>query len=122
MKSDDGATRAEVAGRPAIALQSGSVFGSVETASSFFERGSLGYSDTTDPSKYDGLELRTDHLEVTPLEVDHVFSSFFEDRTTTDLERNVAPAAQYPPSAVRPVTSSTELLVPMRSAPASRSS
>ncbi len=80
MTSDDGAASVAVAGRPTSELPAGSVFGSVKTASSFFERGSLGYSDTRDPTRYDALELRTSNWRVTPLEVDHVSSSFFEDR------------------------------------------
>jgi hypothetical protein len=79
MESDDDETRVEVVGRPSSALQSGSVFSDVEAASTFFERGSLGYSDTSDPREFDALELRTENWHVRPLEVDHVFSSFFED-------------------------------------------
>jgi hypothetical protein len=81
MESDDGETRVEVVGHPSAALQSGSVFSGTEAASRFFERGSLGYSDTSDPREFDALELRTQNWHVTPLEVDHVFSSFFEDST-----------------------------------------
>ena len=79
MMSDDGETRVEVVGRPSTALQSGSVFPDTDAASRFFERGSLGYSDTRDPSEFDALELRTRTWHVTPLDVDHVLSSFFED-------------------------------------------
>lgn len=81
MESDDGETQVEVVGRPSAALQSGSVFSDMEAASTFFERGSLGYSGTSDPREFDALELRTETWHVRPLEVDHVFSSFFEDST-----------------------------------------
>jgi hypothetical protein len=79
MRSDDGETRVEVVGRPAETLPLGSVFADTDTASRFFERGSLGYSDTRDPTQFDGLELRTRFWRVTPLEVDHIHSSFFEN-------------------------------------------
>jgi hypothetical protein len=85
MSSDDGATHVEAAGRPAAALQQGSVFGDLQSASSFFERGALGYSDTSDAQRFDALELRARNWSVSPLIVDRVFSSFFarEDRFPT---------------------------------------
>jgi len=55
-----------------------SVFSSVEEASEFFEAGSLGYSPAEHPGKLDGLELRTETWSVSPLEVRHVRSAFFE--------------------------------------------
>lgn len=79
MESDDGAVRVEVAASPTSMLAAGSVFSDLDAVSAFFERGSLGYSDTRDPARFDGLELRTEHWAVTPLAVDHVYSSFFED-------------------------------------------
>jgi hypothetical protein len=79
MQSDDGETRVEVVGRPTETIPTGSVFSDTGAASRFFERGSLGYSDTHDPTEFDGLELRTRNWRVTALEVDHVHSSFFED-------------------------------------------
>ena len=48
--------------------------------SEFFRRGSLGYSVTSDPHRLDGLELRTAHWHLDPLQVDRVTSSFFDDR------------------------------------------
>jgi hypothetical protein len=79
VRGDDGKTRVEVSGKPTGALPPRSVFGDTQTASNFFERGSLGYSDTSDPARFDALELKALNWSVTPLEVDHVFSSFFED-------------------------------------------
>lgn len=79
MRGDDGDTRVEVSGKPTDALPPKSIFGDTPTASNFFERGSLGYSDTSDPTRFDALELKTLNWSVTPLKVDHVFSSFFED-------------------------------------------
>ena len=57
MTSDDGDTWVDVSGRPAVLFQSRSVFPDLETASSFFERGALGYSDTDDAGRYEALEL-----------------------------------------------------------------
>lgn len=79
LRSDDGDTRVEVVGRPSTTLQTGSVFPDTNAASRFFERGSVGYSVTHDPNEFDALELRTRNWSVTPFEVDHVSSSFFED-------------------------------------------
>jgi hypothetical protein len=79
MRSNDGLTSVRVAGRRAETMPSGSVFGSVEEASRFFEGGSVGYSDTSLPNQYDGLELRAFRWQVEPLDVTDVASSFFED-------------------------------------------
>jgi len=80
LRSDDGDTWVDVRGRPADVLESGSVFPDLETASSFFERGALGYSDTDDAGRYEALELRTENWRVAPLEVDRAVSSFFDDQ------------------------------------------
>jgi hypothetical protein len=79
LRSDDGVTSMSVRGRPADRLPDSSVFRSVEEASAFFEAGSLGYSATADPSRFQGLELRCLAWRVEPLEVEEVRSSFFED-------------------------------------------
>lgn len=54
-----------------------SVFENLESASDFFENGSIGYS----PNKmnFDGLELKTYNWEVFLLDVQKVQSSFFEN-------------------------------------------
>lgn len=79
LTSDDEQVRVEVAGRIAPGLPAGSVFGSLQTASEFFERGSLGYSATSKPGAYEGLELRTQNWHIEALAVSHVYSSFFSD-------------------------------------------
>jgi Uncharacterized conserved protein (COG2071) len=81
MRSDDGATRLSVESRITNHLPSGSIFADVAGASSFFELGSLGFSDTSTAGRFDGLELRTNQWRVTPLDVGHVESSFFDDRS-----------------------------------------
>ena len=79
LDSDDGDTHVAVEGHLANDLPGNSVFNSVQDASEFFERGSLGYSATRTSKEYDGLELRTFNWDVQPLAVDRVESSFFED-------------------------------------------
>ena len=54
---------------------------SLEEASAFFQAGSLGYSATRDPSRFQGLELRCLNWQAEPLEVEEVRSSFFEDES-----------------------------------------
>lgn len=79
LRSDDGATSMSVRGRRADRLPASSVFDSLDEASAFFQGGSLGYSATPDPSRFQGLELRCRNWQVEPLEVEEVHSSFFED-------------------------------------------
>jgi hypothetical protein len=80
MASDDGQVQVEVEGTVAAALPPESVFGSLAEASSFFERGSLGYSATRGGGAFEGLELSCRTWSVTPLAVERARSSFFEDR------------------------------------------
>jgi hypothetical protein len=54
-------------------------FGSLEEASTFFEKGALGYSETTRRDHLDGLYLATKDWSMEPLEVLSVHSSYFED-------------------------------------------
>ena len=77
--SDDGKSRVAVEGHATSELPPGSVFRSVEEASDFFARGSLGYSVTSRSHWLDGLELRSFRWHVEPLVVERVESSFFED-------------------------------------------
>jgi hypothetical protein len=79
MHSDDGETCATVEGRFTERLPDTSVFDSVQQASDFFAGGSLGYSATEQPGRFDGLELRCCAWHVTPLAVDEIESSFFDD-------------------------------------------
>lgn len=78
-KSADGETDAFVSGHATDALPRGSLFASIDEASRFFEMGSVGYSATSDPEGFDGLELRTGNWQVRPFHVDQLRSSFFED-------------------------------------------
>lgn len=56
-----------------------SVFKTINEASVFFENGNLGYSPIPKRNAFDGLELHTYNWKVSPLEVEQVHSSFFED-------------------------------------------
>lgn len=80
MYSDDRRTHLLVEARIAQQLPAGSIFCSLQEASDFFERGSLGYSITSRPGQYDGLELRAFNWQVKPLAVAGIESSFFADR------------------------------------------
>ena len=81
LRSDDGATSLSVVGDVSAELPAGSVFGSLEEASAFFRAGSLGYSATPDPRRFQGLELRCHRWQVEPLAVSAVRSSYFDDRS-----------------------------------------
>lgn len=80
LRSDDGATEMAVVADVAAEWPAGSIFGSLEEASAFYRAGSLGYSATPDPRRFQGLELRCPNWQVEPLTVASVRSSFFDDR------------------------------------------
>jgi hypothetical protein len=81
LRSRDGRTCVEVAGRVCDRLPADSAFDDLSEASEFFARGSLGYSATQRFGVYDGLELRTAAWRVEALDVERVRSSFFEDES-----------------------------------------
>jgi hypothetical protein len=82
--SDDGA-HLTVEARRATRLAESALFRSVEDASAFFERGSVGYSpsararEVSRATDFEGLELRTLNWRVEPLAMESVASSFFEN-------------------------------------------
>ena len=79
MTSDDGHAKVAVSGSVVPEISDSSIFDSLESASSFFELGSLGYSDTHAEGKFDGLELHCKSWHVESLDVDTIQSSYFED-------------------------------------------
>jgi hypothetical protein len=81
LDSDDHKAHLLVVGHAATELPKDSVFGSLQQASDFFQRGALGYSVTAKPGEFDGLELRSKTWHVTPLAIEKVESSFFENRS-----------------------------------------
>jgi hypothetical protein len=88
LRSDDGDTRLSLRASLASELPATSVFGSLQAASGFFEGGSVGYSATPDPRRFQGMELRCLNWQVEALAVEEVHSSFFEN------------AASFPPGSV----------------------
>jgi hypothetical protein len=81
VRSDDGKTHIALHAETTDALSPQSAFPSVGEASRFFERGSLGYSATRDPGRFDGLELQCLNWHVQPLGVSRIQSSYFDDAT-----------------------------------------
>lgn len=81
IRSEDGEVAVEVVGKSSDSMPVTSIFPSVEAASAFFEKGSLGYSLTKDEGRLDGLRLETDQWHVEPLRVSKVRSSYFGDRS-----------------------------------------
>ena len=79
-KSDD-QTYMEIAASETNEWNSHSVFPDLDTASNFFKNGSVGYSPNKIGEGFDGLELKTQKWEVSPLTVSKVKSSFFEDES-----------------------------------------
>jgi hypothetical protein len=80
LQSDDGVTHLSVVGDVAKELPGESVFGSLAEASKFFQAGSLGYSATPDPQRFQGMELQCARWHVEPLAITKVRSSYFDDR------------------------------------------
>jgi hypothetical protein len=81
MASSDQAVTIKVAATVVSELPAGSIFQSAQSASAFFESGSLGYSATAGGHKLDGIVLRTNMWEVRPLRVESVASSYFSDQS-----------------------------------------
>ena len=78
--SDDGQVAASVVGDVARALPASSIFASLGEASAFYEAGALGYSATSDPRRFHGLELECRGWRVEPLAVRSVRSCVYDDR------------------------------------------
>ena len=81
MESDDRNAKVHVAGVVVSDLPESSIFESLQSASHFFESGSVGYSGTNTDGEFDGLELRCKTWDVEPLEIDRIQSSYFEDES-----------------------------------------
>ncbi|MCE9532212.1 MAG: DUF2071 domain-containing protein [Planctomycetes bacterium] len=81
LHSDDGVTNMSVRSYRADRLPTSSVFHSLDDASAFFQAGSLGYSATSDPSLFQGLELKCLNWRMEPLAVEEVRSSYFDDES-----------------------------------------
>lgn len=77
MHSDDGRTHLLVDARAAAAWPLGSAFASLDEASDFFRRGSLGYSLGPRPGCFQAVELCCRNWSMAPLAVERVESSLF---------------------------------------------
>jgi hypothetical protein len=82
--SRDGSTAVSLNATVSDQLRGSRLFRDLDTASRFFEQGSLGYSATTDPLTLDGLQLRTSAWKVEPLELGTVRSSFSDGGSALD--------------------------------------
>lgn len=81
MKSEDETASVKLAGTITKNLPENSVFSSLDEASKFFEKGSLGYSVTKDGTDLDGISLEIKDWEVKALELEFVESSFYDNET-----------------------------------------
>jgi len=81
LESRDGSTALSVRARLADKLPESSIFTTLDEASGFFERGSIGYTPSTRRDGFDGLELRCRSWHVEALDVESARSSFFDDET-----------------------------------------
>lgn len=86
LDSKDGDTHMAIAGTVTESLPENSIFTSVEDASEFFEKGSLGYSPGHQACCFDGLELRTMNWSVKPLEIERAESSYFQQFPADSIE------------------------------------
>jgi hypothetical protein len=87
----DGSVQVDVSVRLADQLTGSHLFTDLDEASAFFEAGSIGYSATRRPNRFDGLGLRTNAWRVEPTIVNYAHSSFFENTAifpagTTELD------------------------------------
>jgi hypothetical protein len=78
--SRDASAAVSVAVRVTDALPDSRLFADTAAASAFFEGGSIGFSDTREASRFDGLELHTAAWKVEPGVAVTAESSFFADR------------------------------------------
>jgi hypothetical protein len=81
MNSRDGKANLHVTAQTANSLPNTSIFQSLDEASQFFHRGALGYSVTSKPTRFDGLELSCKSRRVEALHVSKVESSYFSDHS-----------------------------------------
>ena len=81
MKSIDGKVYVNLKGKISEEFSETSIFSSLEDASNFFEKGSLGYSATESKNALDGIVLEIKDWKVEALDLDFVESSFYDNET-----------------------------------------
>ena len=79
MKSDDQEIFVKLKGAVSEVFPESSIFSSLDEASKFFEKGSLGYSATKSGDRLDGINLAIENWKVESLAVEYVESSFYDD-------------------------------------------
>ena len=78
--SRDGEVRIQAAGHVSGQITPGSVFASLDRASRFFACAPLGYAATPAGGVFDAVRLEAEGWALHPVHLDHVSSSFFDDR------------------------------------------
>ena len=81
MDSNDGEVSLNFVGNSTDEFPNDSVFASLQEASDFFEKSSLGYSSNKSGRNLDGVQLSIADWRVSPLEINHVESSFYNDQS-----------------------------------------
>ncbi len=81
MQSTDKQVSVKFKGSVSDNLPTSSIFSTLNEASDFFEKGSLGYSTNKTDTNLDGILLQIDDWKAKPLEIDFVESSFYNDET-----------------------------------------
>jgi len=79
MRSKDGTIEVKLTGEISKNLPDDSIFSSIAEASTFFEKGSLGYSVTKNGQKLDGITLKIKNWKVEALNLDSVESNFYKN-------------------------------------------
>ena len=81
MRSKDHEIKVNFNGRVSDKFPADSVFSSIAEASTFFEKGSLGYSATKGGKELDGITLQIENWQVEALSLDSVESNFYANET-----------------------------------------
>ena len=81
MKSDDDEIFVKLKGEISQVFPANSIFFSLDEASKFFEKGSLGYSATKNGNYLDGINLEIENWRVESLKIEFVESSFYDNET-----------------------------------------
>lgn len=77
--SNDGSTDVRLRALTGVPWKWSLLFPRLADASAFFERGSRGFSCRLDGGGVEGVELRQQHWEMSPLAVEEVHSAFFDN-------------------------------------------
>ncbi len=73
--------RVAAAGSVGDALDGSLLFPDLAAASEFFRSAPVGYSPTRHADRFEGMEFRTDAWNIEPFDLEHMESSYFDDRT-----------------------------------------